>query len=309
MSTKNSLELAASDEVCASCGIAAVDDITLKECDGGCDLVKYCNGGCQELHRPEHIGMCKKRKAELHDKQLFTQPDSSHFGECPLCYLPLPLQPKKSILMPCCCKVICNGCSYANKKREKEAGLEQRCAFCREPLSKSQEQSNKIIMERIKKNDPVALTEMGKRNHKKGDYGKAFENYAKAAELGDVAAHFLLGAMYYKGDGVEKDMKRAVYHFEHAAIDGHSEARGLLADYERSNGRFERAVKHLIIGANLGHDNSLKRIKHLFVKGIVSKEDYAAALRAHQTAVDATKSAEREAAEAFLKAREEARRN
>jgi len=39
--------LEASDEVCACCGIAAVDDIKLKLCDGGCDLVKYCGDECQ----------------------------------------------------------------------------------------------------------------------------------------------------------------------------------------------------------------------------------------------------------------------
>ena len=63
------------DEVCACCGIAAVDDIKLKDCDGGCDLVKYCGDGCQENHREQHEEECNKRKAELHDKELFTQPD------------------------------------------------------------------------------------------------------------------------------------------------------------------------------------------------------------------------------------------
>jgi DNA-binding GntR family transcriptional regulator len=38
-----------------------------------------------------------------------------------------------------------------------------------------------------------------------------------------------------------------------------------------------------------------------FVDGIVSKEDYAAALRGHQAAVDATKSKQRDAAEEFCK--------
>jgi hypothetical protein len=38
-------------------------------------------------------------------------------------------------------------------------------------------------------------------------------------------------------------------------------------------------------------------LKDLFVKGVASKEDYAAALRGYQAAVDAMKSAEREKAE------------
>src|SRR6056300_1313454 len=92
---------------CASCGIAAVDNVTLKLCDDGCDLVKYCSDGCQDNHREQHNEKCKKRKAELHDKQLFTQPDGSHLGECPICFLPMPLDVRKSILNTCCSKFIC----------------------------------------------------------------------------------------------------------------------------------------------------------------------------------------------------------
>jgi hypothetical protein len=62
------------------------------------------------------------------------------------------------------------------------------------------------------------------------------------------------------------------------------------------NGRLERAAKHFMIAANLGCDMSLKAIKDFFVKGVVSKENYAATLRGHQAAVDATKSVEREEA-------------
>ncbi len=102
---------------CAFCGIAAVDDVILKDCNDGCDLVKYCSNDCQENHKEQHKKECKRRKAELHDKKLFTQPDSSYLGECPLCCLPLSLIMKKSTIMACCSKVICNGCSYANQKR------------------------------------------------------------------------------------------------------------------------------------------------------------------------------------------------
>jgi hypothetical protein len=40
------------DEVCASCGTAAVDDVTLKKC--ACNLVKYCSVDCQKNHRSRH---------------------------------------------------------------------------------------------------------------------------------------------------------------------------------------------------------------------------------------------------------------
>jgi TPR repeat protein len=164
---------------------------------------------------------------------------------------------------------------------------------------KSQEEYDKQVMERVKKNDPAAIIDMGKKHKGEGDFGKAFEYLTKATELGDANAHCLLGGLYYRGEGVvEKDMKKAVCHWEQAAIGGHPSARTCLAIHEKNKGRMERAAKHCIIAANLGCDKSLKAIKVLFMQGIVSKEDYAAALRAYQAAINETKSAERQEAEA-----------
>ncbi len=266
MSAKSEQLEGAEDEVCASCGTAAVDDTKLKICDDDCDLVKYCGDGCQENH-----------------KDLFTQPDSSHRGECPICSLPLSIDASKSTMMSCCCKLICKGCNYANKKREIEGGLEPRCAFCREPAPKSMGEIYKNIKKRIKKKDPAAMVQMGKRHDNEGDYGKALTYYTKAIELGDAEAHACLGTLYYEGKGVEEDMAKAIHHLEQAAIGGHPNARWLLAKYEAKNGRIERAAKHSIIAANLGCNISLQSVKKLFVAGIVSKEDYAAALRGYQS--------------------------
>ena len=52
---------------------------------------------CREIHRDQHEAECKQRKAELHDKELFEQPDGTHDGECPLCFLPLPLKTTKNL--------------------------------------------------------------------------------------------------------------------------------------------------------------------------------------------------------------------
>jgi len=56
-------------------------------------------------------------------------------------------------------------------------------------------------------------------------------------------------------------------------------------------------VKHWIIAANLGCGVSIERLKFCYKHGVVSKEDFAAALRSHQAAVDATKTPQREALE------------
>src|SRR6056300_1951161 len=281
---------------CANCGISAVDDVELMMCHD-CDLVKYCSDECQNNHREQHDGECKKRKAEIRDNDLFTQPDEGHYGECPLCCLPLSLDPKKSTMMPCCSKVICNGCYHANKMREDEAGLERRCAFCREPFAESMEDVLKRLTKRIKKNDPGAMRHMGIRRHDEGDYKAAFKYFKKAAELGDAVAQYNLSELYRLGQGVEKDMKRAVHHLEEAAIGGHPTARYNLGAFDFNNGRIERARKHFIIAAALGYHDSLKELRELYADGHASKEDYANALRAYQAAVGATKSSGRERAE------------
>ncbi len=285
---------------CASCGIAAVDDVKLKNC--ACDLVKYCSDDCQKDHCSKHKKICRKRLAELRDRDLFTQPDGTHWGECPICCLPLSLDPKKSTMMSCCSKSICNGCQYANRMREIEAGLEQRCPYCREPAPENDEEVDKRIMKRIKENnDPVAMTHMAKSHRDEGDYETSITYLTEVAELGHAEAHNLLSIMYHYGEGVEKDLKKAIYHMEEGAIGGHPEARHNLGIHEAYNGNFERAKKHWIIAANLGYNGSLKKLMNFYANGCASKEDYAKALRAWQTAVDDTKSAEREKAEEAIK--------
>jgi TPR repeat protein len=292
---------ASSDDMmcCANCGIAAIDDVKLKDCDGGCDLVKYCNDACHDNHREQHEEECRKRLAEIRDKDLFTQPDESHYGECPICCLPMSLDTSKSLIAPCCSQLICKGCDYANQMREIEAGLEQRCAFCREPVPTSQEECDKRRMNRIKKNCPVAMREMGRQCIDEGNYESVLKYWTKAAGLGDAEAHFNLSCLYLNGEGVEKDMEKYTYHSEEAAIGGHHRARHNLGCIEAENGRFERARKHFIIAANLGLHESLKCLRELYADGHASKEDYAGALRAYQAAVEATKSPEREEVESL----------
>ena len=309
MSAENEA-VAAADEVCASCGTAAVDDVKLKIC--ACKLVKYCTIDCQKNHRPQHKKLCRKRLAEIRDRDLFEQPRATHYGECPICCLPLSIHAAKNTINDCCSKIICNGCNYANIKREIEAGLGRRCAFCREPVIKTREERDKRVMKRIKKNDPVAIRYMGQMRRREGDYESAVEYFTKAAELGDTQAHHELSVTLRQGEGVEKDAKGAIYHAEEAAIGGHPEARHNLGCEEFNYGRFERAAKHFIIAANLGVHESLQMLMQLHADGHASKEEYEGALRGYQAALDETKSVERDEADAFFKraaARQDAQRS
>eukprot|EP00984_Skeletonema_dohrnii_P010460 scaffold4065_cov161-Skeletonema_dohrnii-CCMP3373.AAC.5 len=122
------------------------------------------------------------------------------------------------------------------------------------------------------------------RYHEEGDYKGAFEYYTKAAGLGD--ARRIMNYRFCISEGK-------------AAIGGHPRSARLnLAANEFENGRFDRAVKHWMIGAKLGHVGSMKAIEQGFRREMIRKEDYAMALRAHQVDIDATKSPQMEEAEA-----------
>ena len=163
------------------------------------------------------------------------------------------------------------------------------------------------MMKRIMANDPVAIFNQGREHEGKGDYIKAVENYEKAIELGNlegprlgsVEAHFRLSTMYREGRGVEKDTGKEIFHLEESAIGGHPIGRFTLGRHEYINGDPKRAGKHWIIAVTQGDEYALKVLMKKFKKkkGLVDKKDLAAALRAHQTAVDATKSPQREVAD------------
>jgi len=303
MNAREEIELVDTTSSCASCGVAEVDDIKLNKCDD-CDLVEYCSNECQRDHKSQHEDACTMRAAELRrDDLLFKQPASTHLGDCPICCLPLPYKLEDSTLMLCCFKVICDGCAVANVRRLKEGNLQPNCLFCREPVSLTTTKLMKYHMKRVNANDPHALRLHGQEHSDKGDDRKAFEFYTKAAQLGDVEAHLMLSFLYHKGEGVEEDSRKARYHLEEAAIGGHPSARYNLGLEEWRSGNIEKAVKHWIIAATQGEDSAIKALMEMFKRGFVSKEDLAAAFRAHKAAVDATKSPQREEAEEYYRRR------
>ncbi len=290
---------AAAVEICASCGIRGGDDIKLKNCNA-CKLVKYCGVECQRNHRSQHKRACKKRAAELKkDELLFKQPEGTHHGDCPICLLPFPIATSKETvtysMLDCCSKVVCHSCAFANARREKKEGLPRRCPFCRTLIRAEDEAIEQNEMKRVKANDPIAVHQAGMYRYRAGDYAAALEYLEKAAKLGNIESHYQISQIYTFSHGVKQDIRKIIYHTEQAAIGGHVFARHSLGKWEESNGNIDRATKHLIIAANLGYDDSLQKLKEYYTKGVVSKEEFAAALRAHQAAVEATRSPQRDA--------------
>ena len=81
-------------------------------------------------------------------------------------------------------------------------------------------------------------------------------------------------------------------------MNGNVRARNNLGYVEETAGSFYRAKKHLILAAKAGHKKSLDAVKDgLFMCGMITKDEYANTLRAHQQRQDEMKSDDRDKAE------------
>ena len=118
----------------------------------------------------------------------------------------------------------------------------------------------------------------------------------EAAQLGSIEALFNLGNSHRLGKGVEQDMAKAAQFYTKAAMQGHVIARHNLGSLEGQKGNYDRAVRHWLISAKMGHKDSIENIKRIFMAGGATKEQYAEALRGYQDAVDEMKSHDRDEA-------------
>ncbi|KAL7536563.1 hypothetical protein ACHAXR_008266, partial [Thalassiosira sp. AJA248-18] len=260
-----------------------------------CKLVKYCNVTCQKAHRPNHKKECKIRASEIFDEALFKTPPPK--DECPICFLPLPFIEEETIYKSCCGKMICLGCAYGDFHAR---FTKDNCPFCRAPLESSDEEEIERLNKRIEVGDAEAMYKLGC-NYRAGDgvpqdFNKALELWHRSAKLGRNESHYDIGTVYFYGEGVEKDVKKAKYHWELAAMGGNVAARHNLGTVEWNTGNMNRAIKHSLISAACGCDNSLKRIQRGFSDGHVTKDDFEKALRAHKECKDEMQSDQRDEA-------------
>jgi hypothetical protein len=232
------------------------------------------------------------------DEDLFKQPPPNE--ECPICLMTLPLEYNYQKYQACCGKTICLGCIRAIGKEDRR-GL---CPFCRSPEATSEGEVIERMNKRADAGDADAFLLLGG-FYDEGKYGlrqsskKANKLLIRAGELGCASAYNKIGFSYDNGRGVEKDMKKAKYYYELAAMGGNVCARHNLGCMEGRAGNMDRAMTHLMIAAGAGCDASLKKIRECFLDGHATKDDFEKALRAHKEAKDEMKSDQREAAAAF----------
>ena len=285
------------DEACANCGKTGSGTVKLKNCTA-CRLVKYCGVDCQRAHRKQHKKACKQREAELKDEQLYSQGLERPEGDfCPICTLPVPFQIEThSLFNVCCMKRICHGCDLAAKKR----GMRD-CPFCRTRYPNNDTDALAMVRARVKKKDPDAINFLGEK-YFLGEIGlqrdmqKAVKLYTEAAELGSIEALINLGFLYRRGEGVQEDKAKGVQFYKKAAIQGNVVSRYNLGCDEVRKGNKDRAVRHFLISAKMGHMESLEIIKDMFMGGDATKEQYTEALKGCQDAVEEMKSHDRDEA-------------
>ena len=291
------LNITCTEEVdkCASCG---KEGSNLNICNK-CKAVKYCNAACKKKHRSKHKKKCERRVAELHDIELFKQPPPRE--DCPICFLLLPLMDSGSKYKACCGKVICSGCIHAVEMRDKGVGL---CPFCRTRTPTSDEEYIKGLKKRIKVGDALGMFNLGYYYYE-GTFGltqdraKALELWQQAGELGCAEAYNNIGYAYRNGRGVERDEKKAKDYYELAAMEGSVYARHNLGYTEGRAGNLDRAMKHWLVAAGSGYNDSVKNMQQHYIDGDATKEDYSKALRAYQAYLDEIKSDQRDKAAAF----------
>ena len=80
---------------------------------------------------------------------------------------------------------------------------------------------------------------------------------------------------------------------------GFATARHNLGCAEARGGNWDRALKHYMVAAGDGHDDSVKGIQQLYMAGNATKEDYTSALLAYQKYLDEIRSEQRDNAAAY----------
>lgn len=138
--------------------------------------------------------------------------------------------------------------SLTQSKKETTAALAE-IARLKQQLEEKQTDASRQTLQTAYQQQVDQLTlnewfESALKYYKEGDYQTAFRLFKKVAEQGLAQAQFNLGLMYYKGDGVTRDAKQAVYWFQKAAEQGESMAQyNLGVMYDKGEGVTRDAIQ------------------------------------------------------------------
>ena len=221
--------------------------------------------------------------------ELFKQPPPN--ADCPVCSIPLPLFSENALArryQSCCGQTICGGCMFVVEHPRMASRSPVPCPSCKTLRSENEKDIVKGLMRRADdEKDVVAMTFLGTKFAEGSvvpqNLHKAIEIWEEAAGLGGILACNTLGNIYKPGspyDVENKDWKKACRYYEKAAKGNHDVARYNLGVLENNHGSKVKAMKHFLIGAASGNDDSLTLVKQGVADGRVTKEEFADTLRA-----------------------------
>ncbi len=103
--------------------------------------------------------------------------------------------------------------------------------------------------------------------------------------------HCYLGDVCFEG----RDLKKAKFHYEAAAMAGHEVARFNVGSLEALSNNMEQAIKHWRIAASAGSYNAMHTLRNLFDRCFVIRESIDSTLKAYNNSCAELRSEARDA--------------
>ena len=229
--------------------------------------------------------------------------------DCPVCMVPLPLDPDEKSYWTCCGNTICRACEFeqgrartvinARRAKKDQPPLGSTCAFCRASQLIGDEEVD-AYKEKARTGDAVSAYKLATlyTHGNRGvqiDEPKALELYQFAANLGNRDAMMRLAIIYQSGYLGEDENKNKAKEYANMAIKrGKFTAHTVLAVSALGDGQLEVATKHWCLAAEAGDVVSMKQLWDQFYRGEVSKDLLERTIRRHKETLDEMDSEERE---------------
>ena len=230
--------------------------------------------------------------------------------ECPICMLPLPFKPSDTKYCVTCGATVCMGCVIGTvqahirdgKGAEKAMEKAATCPYCRSDTAKYDDKYGlDQEMKRVNAGNAETMCHLGE-YYFDGEMGlrqdkvEGLKWYHRAVEAGSGDAAFALGRCYKDGDGVEKDMEKAMEYFQKSAELDFVLAFAVIGHLLISKDEIEQGMLNVRKAAICGvtDESIFNLLRDGFQCGVITKDEYAYTLRENQAACNEMKSDGRE---------------
>jgi TPR repeat protein len=206
--------------------------------------------------------------------------------ECSICMQVLPSNENLQAYAACCGKTLCCGCNFQHQMKSKKRATErQTCAFCREPMPRSDEEILVRLRKRADQMDRNALCNLAMKygrgmNGVSVNRAKCIELLRQSAGLGYYPAQYNLGAFHKRGEmGLHQDDEEALKYFTEAAEGGDVESQYTLGCTAYENSDHVAAMRHWRLSASGGLRPSMNNLIVYFQDGLLRHGDLAETLQ------------------------------